>query len=82
MQFYGNGTSTQVYGNNPGVTLFGTAQTKAYGNIMSLLDEDNFATLTALPNSQNVFSGLFYGNANLTDASGLLLPATTLANCW
>ena len=78
VQFYGNGTSTQVYGYNPEVKLLGTAQTKAYGNIMSLLDEDNFATLTALPNRDYVFYGLFKNNANLTDASGLLLPATTL----
>ena len=78
VQFYGNGTSTQAYGYSPVVAFLGTAQTKVYGNIMSLLDEDNFATLTALPNQSYVFYGLFKNNANLTDASGLLLPATTL----
>jgi hypothetical protein len=83
VQFYGNGTSTQAYGDSPEVKLLGTAQTKVYGNIMSLLDEDNFATLTALPNQSYVFYGLFKNNANLTDASGLLLPATTLAgSCY
>ena len=31
----------------------------------------------------NTFAGLFYGNTGLTDASGLLLPATTLAlSCY
>ena len=75
VQLYGNSTSTQVYV----VMLQGTAQTKAYGNIMSLIDETGYATLTTLPNQSSVFMGLFAGNANLTDASGLLLPATTLA---
>ena len=78
VQFYGNGTSTQVYGGDPAVMLKGTAQTKVYGNIMSLIDETGYATLTTLPNQNYVFYGLFYGNTNLTDASGLLLPATTL----
>lgn len=56
---------------------------KAYGNIMSLLDEENFATKTDLPNQKFVFYGLFYGNTALTDASTLLLPATTLAeSCY
>lgn len=79
VQFYGVGTETQVYGDNPGVKIAGgTATVKVYGNIMSLLDEENFATKTDLPNSVNVFYGLFYDNDKLTDASGLLLPAETL----
>ena len=48
---------------------------------MSLLDEDNFATMTDLPSDKTyVFHQLFYGNKALTDASELLLPATTLTN--
>ena len=81
VQFYGVGTETQDYGDSPEVKIAGgTAQVKVYGNIMSLLDEENFATKTDLPNSNSVFYELFKGNAKLTDASGLLLPATTLAN--
>ena len=84
VQFYGVGTSTQAYGDSPVVKIAGgTAQVKVYGNIMSLLDEENFATKTDLPSSKYVFYGLFYGNAKLTDASGLLLPATTLVeDCY
>ena len=84
VQFYGVGTSTTAYGGYPTVKIAGgTAQVKVYGNIMSLLDETGFATKTELPNSQYVFYGLFYGNDKLTDASGLLLPATTLAqSCY
>ncbi len=79
VQFYGDDTSTQFYGDEPKVVLRGTAETKVYGNIMSLLDEDNYATLTTLPNGSIAnFGGLFYMNENLTDASGLLLPATEL----
>jgi len=81
VQFYGNGTSTQVYGNSPNVKILGSGdgfQTKAYGNTMSLLDEEGFATKTDLPEATSVFSGLFSENTTLTDASELLLPATTL----
>ncbi len=81
VQFYGNGTSTQVYGNYPKVRIQGGGdgfKCKAYGNIMSLLDEDGFATKTDLPNESQVFSSLFSGNTALTDASDLLLPATSL----
>ena len=84
VQFYGVGTETQDYGYNVQVKIKGgTATVKVYGNIMSLLDEDNFATKTDLPSSNYVFYGLFHGNDKLTDASGLLLPATTLTqNCY
>ena len=79
VQFYGNGTSTTEYGNNPEVKLQGTAETKVYGNIMSLLDETGYETATAISGNY-VFYALFRNNANLKDASGLLLPAMTLAN--
>ena len=81
VQFYGNGTSTQAYGNSPEVSILGDGdgfKTKVYGNIMSLLDEEGFATKTDLPNTKYVFYGLFKENSTLIDASELLLPATTL----
>ena len=76
--FYGNGTSITCYGENYTNISGGTAQVKVYGNIMSLVDEYNYASATTL--ADNAFFELFHENANLTDASGLLLPATTLAN--
>ena len=85
VQFYGNGTDTQVYGNYPMVSILGDGdgfQTKVYGNIMSLLDETGFATNTELPNAEdaeNVFYELFAGNTTLIDASELLLPAAKMA---
>ena len=49
----------------------------AYGNIMSLLYDDNFIGQTTI--SQNeAFSSLFKNNTNLIDASNLILPATSL----
>lgn len=81
--FYGNGTSINSY--NGTKIAGGTAEVKVYGNIMSLLDETGFATLSdpiTLP-STNTFKSLFYWYDKLTDASGLKLPATTLAdNCY
>ena len=83
--FYGNGTSiTSYYASSSDYTNIagGDAEVKVYGNIMSLVDETGFATNIKLP-AENTFRMLFNGNAKLTDASGLLLPATTLAdNCY
>ena len=57
-------------------------KSKVYGNIMSLIDAENYSTATTLTGSYT-FAGLFYENTGLTDASGLLLPATTLAeSCY
>jgi hypothetical protein len=87
VQFYGNGTNIKDYGyidQAQGIdktVIGGTAKMKVFGNIMSLLDEENFATITDLPdlNQSSYFWKLFNENTNLTDASGLLLPSTTLA---
>ena len=84
VQFYGNGTNTQYYGSVPEVRIQGAGEgfrCRAYGNIMSLLNENGFAAMTAFPDAdeESVFAGLFEGNTALTDASGLQLPATTLA---
>jgi hypothetical protein len=75
VQFYGNGTTITNYSG----TFFanGTATVKVYGNIMSLLDEEGFASATTLT-SAGAIAVLFADNDKLTDASGLLLPATTL----
>ena len=83
--FYGNGTSITAYGASSASSstrIGGTAQVKAYGNIMSLVDETGFATATTL-SSNYAFTSLFYQNTHLTDANGLLLPATTMsAYCY
>ncbi len=73
--FYGNGTNITNYS---GTKIFGgTADVKVYGNIMSLVNEEHFDTATTLT-ANNAFNGLFSYNVKLSDASGLLLPATTL----
>ena len=80
--FYGKGTKITSY-NNTIIAGSGEGfQCKVYGNIMSLLDETGFETATKLSGNM-VFNKLFSGNTTLTDASGLLLPATTLTqNCY
>jgi len=78
VQFCGNnsqyGTSFQNYNTFSG----STAQFKIKGNIMSLIKGTNFGTLTTLK-SDYTFNYLFGNCTGLTDASELLLPATTLA---
>ena len=83
VQFYGNGTNITCYG-DPEMSKctmingIGDGFTcKVYGNIMSLLDEENFAKAETLSDSYT-FKYLFVDNTTLTDASGLLLPATQL----
>ena len=73
--FYGDGTTITTYQGT--YITGGTAEVKVYGNIMSLVDEENFATAITLTGTSN-FRQLFYENYKLKDASGLLLPATTL----
>ena len=79
--FFGNGTNTTHYGNDDseGATrILCNNESKVYGNIMSLVDENNFVSATTLPEEYYIFANLFYENTGLTDASLLLLPATTL----
>ena len=55
-----------------------------YGNVMSLLSKDSYATMTELP-YDNTFQNLFMDNKNITHADGkdLVLPATVLRkNCY
>ena len=86
VRFYGNGTNITTYCTNKkytGISGKGSSFTcKLYGNIMSLVDEDNFATTTTLT-GDSAFYGLFHDNYKLTDVSGLVLPATTLTkSCY
>ena len=80
LTFYGDGHTTQ-YGETPSHYMYfgGTAKFKAYGNIMSLLvDYDgDFSSATTLVSSLT-FCNLFDTCRGLTDASNLILPATTL----
>lgn len=81
VQFRGNNiTYGDAYLNE--YNYFGgtTAGFKLKGNIMSLINSTNFATLTAFDSeSYGTFTYLFYNCIGLTDASNLILPATTLS---
>lgn len=71
--------------------FLGSAYFNAYGNIMSLIDGDNYAELTAFTsanayafhrlfsNTVEVYPTIVGSAANVIDASNLILPATTLA---
>ena len=84
VQFRGNNTSyAATYGSNPSYSAYNyfsvSSQCKIKGNIMSLINSTNFANLTKL-SSTYTFGYLFSNCTGLTDASELLLPATTLTN--
>ena len=78
VQFYGNGTNITKY---DGTRISGgTAVCKIYGNIMSLVNEFDFATSNTTLTETHAFASLFYGNTTLTDAQDLVIPATTLTD--
>ena len=85
--FYGNGTSItsyyihDAYNENDTHITGGTAECYIYGNIMSLVNEYEFATATTLTGA-DAFNKLFSNNAKLYNhtTNDLLLPATTLTN--
>ena len=81
------GNKVQFRGNNAqycdGTSSFNmfsgsTAEFEVEGNIMSLINSENFATLTTLE-SGFTFVRLFSDCTGLTSAENLILPATTLA---
>ena len=85
------GDKVQLYGNNKAyvnsenldkyTNIQSSAACKVYGNIMSLISSSDYSTLTAFGDGTSyIFANLFKDNTNLTDASGLILPATTLAD--
>lgn len=78
VRFYGNGTNIKNYSST---NIVSTNNVELSGNIMSLVDEENFATATSMVGAS--FAGLFAGNTCGINASSLLLPATTLSeNCY
>ena len=75
------GDNTAYCGDNPDLcsTFSGsTAEFEVEGNIMSLIDKNNFITATTLE-SNFTFAGLFSDCTGLTSAENLILPATRLA---
>ena len=83
VRFYGDSTNIKNYSRT---NIVSTNNVELYGNIMSLVDEKNFATATSMVGAS--FAGLFSGDGFsggtfIINASGLLLPATTLSeNCY
>lgn len=76
--FYGDGTITT------GSKFSSTVDYYLYGNVMSLIDAENFASLTTLTHN-NTFSALFYKNTRLFNHSwkAFVLPAKTVtSHCY
>ena len=74
----GNATGT-TNNNSRNTTINATCNIEVFGNIMSLLYEDNFENQTSL-SSVYAFASLFSSNTHLIKANNLILPATTLSN--
>ena len=74
---YSDDVNNQFYHCNIKITG-DNSNAKLYGNIMSLLYADNFTNQTTLYN-RCALRWLFRSSTALTDASNLILPATTLS---
>lgn len=59
---------------------YSTAGFNLYGNIMSMIDADNFETLDYFPVSSATFENGFRGCSKLYNASGMTMPATGLSS--
>ena len=60
-----------------------TVRDKVYGNINSMIDGTNFATMTSLVGYDWAFCNFFKSCTSIQDASDLKLPATTLSeSCY
>ena len=66
------------------IAISGSGNYITYGNIMSLLYGDSFASHTEFPEgSINTFTALFIRDDNLVSAENLVLPATTaVSSCY
>ena len=75
-------TNGAFYGSS-GSSFYCNNDCYIYGNIMSLLSKDDFATMTSVPD--NAFKMLFYNNEHILNhpSKALILPATSLAeSCY
>ena len=60
-----------------------TGKFDVYGNIMSLLYEDDFVEQISLTDKTFAFYNLFFDNSKVVSAQNLILPATTLvSHCY
>lgn len=76
VRFRGNNSTIGRGTDNASAFQGSTAGFKMYGNIMSLLNASGYTEMTSVP--AYCFWALFNGCTGLTDASNLILPATTL----
>jgi len=80
VQFYGDNAkyASSPYNNS---NIFCDKECYVYGNVMSLVDSDGFASADTLM-GDFAFALLFYNNTKIKNKAGydLLLPATTLKN--
>ena len=74
--------NTAQWGNDwdSGTVINASSYFKVGGNIMSLLNGDNFVNSGFAPNSNHNFDSLFVDSNTLISASELQLPATTLTD--
>ena len=76
IELYSNGTEST---GSSQMVINCTDDCYVYGNVMSLIDPENYATITEVP--AHAFRNLFAYNTNIKNhaSASLVLPATTLA---
>lgn len=81
---YLKGLGRQFYADNRYCYITATASFIVYGNIMSLLYDDDFVSQTEFPAaSERTFYGLFIHNPHIVSAEHLVMPAIVLTySCY
>ena len=77
IKLYGNNASYGTSSQSTSTKITSTAKHNIYGNIMSLISETNFSTLTSFTTTYS-FAYFFYQNTGLVNAKDLILRPTTL----
>ncbi len=79
VQFFGDNEAYAKDGSYNHTNIQCSGSSKVYGNIMSLISSTDYSKITTFTGTRNFYE-LFFKNLGLIDASGLILPATTLAS--
>lgn len=77
IKLYGNNAGYGTSSQSSSTKITSSAKHNVYGNIMSLISETNFSTLTSFTTTYS-FAFFFYQNTGLVNAKNLILRPTTL----
>lgn len=77
------GANNRYYPSTASNRFRGTALFKAYGNILSMIYDEQFLNYTELSSANtSAFRALFYGNTGIIEANNLIMPQNVVTSCF